>query len=86
MNPEDKPKARVAKNVLLVTLMSLNAGDGSLIQQHQEFNHMPLEAPCLNSIISLTSEQVFSASASAVISEAKRMTLDSIMSSQSSRV
>ena len=62
MSPEDKLKAWVAKNFLLVTLMSLNIAYGSLIQDCQETtNHMPLKAPFLNSI-SLTSEQVFSAS------------------------
>ena len=34
-NPQDKHRARVAKNFLLVTLMSLNAGYGSLIEDYQ---------------------------------------------------
>ena len=75
-NPEDKLKARVAKNVMPGALLSMNAGYRSLIQQYQEINRMPLKAPYLNSV-SLTSEQVFSASASAVQGEvAERRSYD----------
>ena len=35
LRPHDKVRARVAKNILLVTLMSLNVGYGSLIEDYQ---------------------------------------------------
>ena len=35
LDPRDKVRARVAKNLLLVTLMSLNLGYGSLIESYQ---------------------------------------------------
>ena len=35
LKPRDKVRARVAKNFLLVTLMSLNVGYGSLIEDYQ---------------------------------------------------
>ena len=41
LQPRDKFRARVAKNCLLVTLMSLNAGYGSLIKSYP---------PALNSL------------------------------------
>ena len=56
-NPEDKPRARVAKNFLLATLMSLNVGRGSLIEDYQrEPEEAGLNPRALNSIL-LTEEQ-----------------------------
>ena len=61
-NPQDKFRARIA--FMLGTLTSVNAGYGSLLQQHQEtISIMPPKAPLLKSV-SLSSEQVFSVSAS----------------------
>ena len=57
-NPQDKLRARVAKNFLLVTLMSLNAGYGPLIESHQQHAEGEgLHLPTVNSI-TLTDDQV----------------------------
>ena len=54
--PQDKLRARVVKNFLLVTLMSLNKGYGSLTEDYQQAD-MGLNPPMLSSI-SLTEEEV----------------------------
>ena len=36
LRAQDKVRARVAKNCLLVTLMSLNVGYGSLVESYQK--------------------------------------------------
>ena len=56
LQAKDKARARVAKNCLIVTLMSLNVGYGSLIERYQSANSSTL--PVLNSVI-LTDEEVF---------------------------
>ena len=53
--PHEKFRARVAKNFLLVTLVSLNVGYGSLIENYQREEADPCP-PVLNSII-LTEEE-----------------------------
>ena len=49
VHPQDRFRARVAKHFLLVTLMSLNAGCGPVMQKYQE----PSEhvVPSLNSVV-----------------------------------
>ena len=55
--PQDKLRARVAKNFLLVTLMSLNVGYGSLIEDYQrELADMGLN-PLVSNSFSLTEEE-----------------------------
>ena len=55
LQARDKARARVARNCLIVTLMSLNVGYGSLIERYQsESGSAP---PALNSVI-LTDEEV----------------------------
>ena len=56
--PQDKFRARVAKNFLLVTVMSLDAGYGPLIEDYQpEPNDTGLNSPALNSV-SLTGDEL----------------------------
>ena len=55
LRAKDKARARVAKNCLLVTLMSLNVGYGSLVESYQ--NEGSSEPPELNSV-TLTDEEV----------------------------
>ena len=55
LQAKDKARARVAKNCLIVTLMSLNVGYGSLTERYQSENSSV--SPELNSAI-LTDEEV----------------------------
>ena len=55
LKPRDKVKARVAKNFLLVTLMSLNVGCESLIEDYQREGIDP-DLPTLSSV-TLTDEE-----------------------------
>ena len=56
--PHDKLRARVAKNFLLVTLMSLNAGYGPLIERCQQQTNDAGLSPPLVSPVALSDEQV----------------------------
>ena len=55
LNPQDKVRARVAKNFLLVTLTSLNVEYGSHIEDYQREGGDP-GSPTLNSV-TLTEEE-----------------------------
>ena len=55
LRARDKARARVAKNCLLVTLMSLNVGYGSLIESYQREGDA--DPPELNSV-NVTEEEV----------------------------
>ena len=55
LRAKDKARARVAKNCLLVTLMSLNVGYGSLVESHQKEGNP--DPPELNSV-TFTDEEV----------------------------
>ena len=55
LQPKGKARARVAKNCLLVTLMSLNVGYGSLLESYQQ-EGVNVDPPELSSII-LTEEK-----------------------------
>ena len=55
LRPHDKVRARVAKNFLLVTLMSLNVEYGSLIEDYQR-EGAGSDPPTLNSV-TLTDEE-----------------------------
>ena len=55
LRAKDKARARVAKNCLLVTLVSLNVGYGSLVESYQ--NEERFVPPELNSV-TLTDEEV----------------------------
>ena len=55
LQAKDKARARVAKNCLIVTLMSLNVGYGSLVERYQ--NEGSSAPPELNAVI-LTDEEV----------------------------
>ena len=56
LSPRDKVRTRVAKNFLLVTLMSLNTGYGALLERYQREGG-DTELPTLNSV-TLTEEGV----------------------------
>ena len=56
LTAKDKMRANVAKNCLIVTLMSLDIGYGSILERHQrECNSTP---PELNSVTLLTDEEL----------------------------